>query len=90
MEILKNDKNYLWSIFYISHSYQTETHIDNTLKPLLKKNIYQIECGKYDRNSIVETILGVFKTITAIFDSKKIINKNGFSEESVIYRRKAA
>ena len=72
---LKNDKKNDWQIFYISHSYKSETHIKNSLMPLLGKNIFQIDCGKFDRNSIIKSTLGIFKTITAILDSKKIINK---------------
>jgi len=72
---LKNDKKTNWKIFYITHSYKTETHIKNSLKPLLGKNIYKINCGKFDRNSLIKSILGISKTLTAIFGSLKIIGK---------------
>lgn len=70
---LKQDKSYKWKIFYITHAYKTETHIKNSLKPLLKDNLFEIDCGKYDRQSLWKTFLQTTKTIKAVNDSIKII-----------------
>lgn len=72
---LKNDKNIKWQIYYITHTYKTETHITNTLKPLLKNKLINIECGKFDRNSILKTSKGLIKTLIAIGTSTKLIKK---------------
>ena len=72
---LKNDSLYRWNIYYMTHSYKSETHVENTLKPLLKDNLIKIDCGKYDRNSILKTLKGLAKTLLAIKTSNQIINR---------------
>jgi len=66
---LQNDHQYQWHVFYISQLNQNETHLQKTIIPLLGNRYLDIRGGKYDRNSLLKTILGIPKTITAFFRS---------------------
>ncbi|MFA6518541.1 MAG: glycosyltransferase [Candidatus Shapirobacteria bacterium] len=58
-----------WQISYLTHSYQTETHIKNTIIPKLNVSLHLIQCNKFDRQ---KPLLSIFKTpllIVGIFQS---------------------
>ncbi len=69
---LKND-HITWHIFYITHSTQNETHVQNSLKKLNLKKIYDINCGKFYRYSLLKTLKGIPDILKATSRSYKII-----------------
>lgn len=63
-----------WNIYYLSHLYPTETHLRNSIIPLLESgHFFSLDCGKFNRRSLSQTLLNFPKTILAIFRSLKII-----------------
>lgn len=75
ISLLRQDPQTLWKIFYISHQYSTETHIDHTIIPKLKIPFYNLNCGKFDRKDLPRTMVGIFSTIQAFFQSLSLINQ---------------
>lgn len=72
---LKKDKT-KWQIFYIGHLQTTNTHIKNTLIPLIgQKNIAFIPSGKFDRQRPLKTIQGIPKTFIGIIKSLQLLKK---------------
>jgi len=72
---LRVDKIIHWRIDYIGHLFPSETHLSQTLIPKLKINFHPLSCGKLDRRWLPNTILGIPKTITAIFLAYRLIKK---------------
>lgn len=72
---LKDDPDFHWQIDYISHSFSSETHIKNSIIPLVGKHYFNLESGKFDRRWLINTLIGIPKTLSAIIKSIKIIKK---------------
>jgi UDP-N-acetylglucosamine--N-acetylmuramyl-(pentapeptide) pyrophosphoryl-undecaprenol N-acetylglucosamine transferase len=53
-----------WQIHYLTHHYQADTHLKNTLLPKLKSNLHLIQCNKFDRQHL---FLSTFKSPLLIF-----------------------
>ena len=62
-----------WRIFYITHSTPTETHVSNSLKNLGLEKIYDVDCGKLYRYSLLKTLKSIPDIFRAICTSFKII-----------------
>lgn len=71
---LKKDKQFNWQIFYISQAFKSETHLKNTIIPLLKIKFYPLSSGKFNRRYLPETLFGIPKTIYAIFKAYSLIS----------------
>ena len=72
---LQSDTATNWQIHYIAHIFPSETHLTHTIIPKLKINFHPIESGKFDRRFLDKTIIGIPKTINAIFQSLKLIRQ---------------
>lgn len=70
---LKQDNRYQWQFFYLTSFDSTNTHID-TIKTITDQ-LYQIDCGKFHRFSLIKTIKDIPKTITALYQSYLILTK---------------
>ncbi|HAP37931.1 hypothetical protein A2574_02315 [Candidatus Shapirobacteria bacterium RIFOXYD1_FULL_38_32] len=70
---LNTDTKYQWQIYYISHEFPTETHIKNSIIPLVGDRYYNLESGKLDRRWLINTLTGIPKIFSAIFKSIKLI-----------------
>lgn len=75
VNLLHRDTQTSWNIFYIGHLYPTETHILHTIIPKLGVSFYNLDCGKFDRKNLDKTLLGIPKTIAAIFRSFSLLTK---------------
>lgn len=71
-----NQSGTVWQIHYLTHHYQTETHIKNTLAPQLQTNLRLIQCNKFDRQkpllSLLKSPLLLLGIIQSFFILKEI------------------
>jgi UDP-N-acetylglucosamine--N-acetylmuramyl-(pentapeptide) pyrophosphoryl-undecaprenol N-acetylglucosamine transferase len=72
---LQKDPKIDWQIHYISHTTSRDTHLSNTIIPLVKPNYYNIACGKFHRRSLFDTIMGIPATFAGFFQSIQLINR---------------
>lgn len=72
---LKTDKSIRWRIDYVGHIFPSETHLSHTLIPRLKINFHPLSCGKLDRRWLPNTLLGIPKTIAAVFIAYRLIKQ---------------
>lgn len=74
IKLLRLDPSYNWEIHYIGHLTARDTHLTNTIIPLLKSNFHHISCGKFHRYSIYSTLCGLPQIVIGLFQSIKLIN----------------
>ncbi|HEX8923795.1 MAG TPA: glycosyltransferase [Patescibacteria group bacterium] len=72
---LRNDPQIDWQIHYIGNIYPSETHILHALMPSLRNNFHALDCGKFDRRFLSNTIKGIPKTIVAFFEANRLIKR---------------
>jgi UDP-N-acetylglucosamine--N-acetylmuramyl-(pentapeptide) pyrophosphoryl-undecaprenol N-acetylglucosamine transferase len=75
IKLLKLDPLFNWEIHYIGHLTSRDTHLNNTIIPMLKTNFHHISCGKFHRQSLLSTLSGIPLIITGFFQSIKLINQ---------------
>jgi len=75
IRILESDQKITWNFEYISHLFPAEQHLKNTIIPKGNINFHDLECGKFDRNNLKTTLIGIPKTIISIFKAILILHK---------------
>jgi len=76
---LKTDSQINWQINYIGRKYNSSVDnspsIESKIIPKINVNFYSINCGKFDRRWIPNTIKGFPQTIKSVFAAFKLIKK---------------
>jgi len=72
---LKNSSNFKWHIYYIAHKNDTKTHIENIIINEQNIQVFNIECGKFDRRIILKTLKGLPLIVKGFSSALKIINR---------------
>lgn len=73
---LKSDPKIKWNIFYLSHQYSTETHLNNSVIPsLLPRHFFSIDCGKFYRSSYFKTLIELPKVLVATIKSIILVHR---------------
>ncbi len=76
---LKADKNSDWDIHYIGRRFNSSVDdtpsIESQIIPKLDVKFYPIDCGKYDRKWLPNTIKGIPQTIKGLFNAFNLVRK---------------
>lgn len=74
---LKNDRDFDWDIYYIGRQYNssfnTEKSIESKIIPQYKVKFFGIQCGKFDRRWLPNTLSGLPQIYTGFIESFELI-----------------